>query len=193
MRKFFDKIQMKLTKAIVSDAKRIMKEIDGEEIYSVALVTDSDGISVFMALNTKEYLEQADEEFVEMAAEDLSEDAINRYKEGTLSFTKWTPDEWGYSDGDNSKLNKISEMLFKKERENSQEYANSKKLFYESVINAFKNAISTKCFGKNMEDIIYFITLSDGEEMDEITKYSAKILNSEEKYQNFVDEYEQEY
>lgn len=44
MEKFYDKISKKLYKAIKKDAKRVLKEIESEKLYSVALVTDSDCI-----------------------------------------------------------------------------------------------------------------------------------------------------
>ena len=52
MEKFYDKISKKLYKAIKKDAKRVLKEMEDEKLYSVALVTDSDCITLFMALNT---------------------------------------------------------------------------------------------------------------------------------------------
>lgn len=44
MEKFYDKISKKLYKAIKKDAKRVLKEIESEKLYSVALVMDSDCI-----------------------------------------------------------------------------------------------------------------------------------------------------
>ncbi len=117
MEKFFDKISKKIYKAIKKDTKRVLKEMEGEELYSVALVTDSDCITLFMALNTYEYLETADKEYLEMLGEDLSEEDIRQIEEGLVCLTKWLPDEWGYSDGENSELNKISQVLYIRSRE----------------------------------------------------------------------------
>ena len=74
MEKFYDKISKKLYKAIKKDAKRVLKEMEDEELYSVALVTDSDCITLFMSLNTYEYLETADEHYIEVVKEVLSEE-----------------------------------------------------------------------------------------------------------------------
>lgn len=186
MEKFFNKIGKKIYKAIKKDTKRVLKEMEGEELYSVALVTDSDCITLFMALNTYEYLETADEEYLEMLGEDLSEEDIRQIEEGLVCLTKWLPDEWGYSDGENSELNKISQLLYKKEEANPEEYAKYKSLFFDTVTSAFKKVIEEKTFGENSEKVTYFISASDGDEIYEIENHSAKILNSEKIYEQFL-------
>lgn len=94
MEKFFNKMGKKIYKAIKKDAKRVLKEMDGEELYSVALVTDSDCITLFMALNTYEFLETADEEYLEMVKDDLSEEDMRQIEEGevgSVSIRSFTP------------------------------------------------------------------------------------------------------
>lgn len=120
MEKFFNKMSKKIYKAIKKDAKRALKEMEGEELYSVALVTDSDCITLYMALNTYEYLETADEEYLE------------------------------------------------------------------TVTSAFMTVIEEKIFGKNSEEVTYFISTSDGDGIYEIENHSAKLLNSEKKYKKFL-------
>ncbi len=186
MEKFFDKISKKLYKAIKKDTKRVLKEMEGEELYSVALVTDSDCITLFMALNTYEYLETADEEYLEMVEEDLSEEDIRQIENGEVCLTKWLPDEWGYSDGENSELNKISQVLCKKAETNPEEYAKYKSIFFDTVISVFKKLIEEKTFGENSEEATYFISTSDGDYIYEIENHSAKILNSEKVYEQFI-------
>ncbi len=48
MEKFYDKISKKLYKALKKDVKRVLKKMKDEELYSVALVIDSDCITLFM-------------------------------------------------------------------------------------------------------------------------------------------------
>ena len=163
-----------------------MKEIDGEEVYSVALVTDSDCITLFMALNTYEFLETADEEYLEMVKDDLSEEDMRQVEEGEVCLTKWLPDEWGYSDDESSELSKISQVLYKKEASNPEEYAKYKALFFDTVTSAFKKVIEEKTFGENSEEVTYFISTSDGDEIYEIENHSAKKLNSEKVYEQFL-------
>ncbi len=144
MEKFFNKMSKKIYKAIKKDTKRALKEMKGEELYSVALVIDSDCITLYMALNTYEYLKKADEEYLEMVKEDLSEEDIRQIEEGLVCLTKWLPDEWGYSDGENSELNKITQALYKKEESNSEEYAKYKAMFFETVTSVFKTVMKRR-------------------------------------------------
>ncbi len=186
MEKFYDKMSKKLYKALKKDTKRVLKEMEDEELYSVALVTDSDCITLFMALNTYEYLETADEEYMEMVKEDLSEEDMRQIEAGEVCLTKWIPDEWGYSDGKNSELTKISQVLCKKAESNPVEYAKCKSLFFDTVISVFKKLIEEKTFGENTEEVTYFISTSDGDYIYEIENHSAKILNCEKVYEQFL-------
>lgn len=186
MEKIYDKISKKLYKAIKKDTKRVLKEMEDEKLYSVALVTDSDCITLFMALNTYEYLETADEDYIEVVKDDLSEEDLKKIDDEEVCLTKWLPDEWGYSDGENSELVKISQLLSKRESTNPDEYAKHKSLFFDTVISVFKKLIEEEIFGENSEEITYFISTTDGDYIYELENYSAKLLNSEERYEQFL-------
>lgn len=186
MELFFKELGNKIQQAVKKDIKKILKEVGEEKIYTVALVTDSDCITLYLALNTNEYMKEADEENIEILQDDLSEEDIKNIREGVISLTKWIPDEWGYSDGKKSELNKISKLLYKKEKSNPEEYARYTKLFFETVISAFKQLIESKTFGENTEEITYFVSISDDENTYEIENYSAKILNSKNVYEGFL-------
>ncbi|MCI8327620.1 MAG: DUF4303 domain-containing protein [Lachnospiraceae bacterium] len=136
--------------------EQIWKEISEERIYAVALVTDSGCITLFLALNTYEYMRKKDAEYLEMLHGNLSEEDIKNVKEGTASFTKWTPDEWGYSEGRDSQLAEISKLLYNKEEADSKEYEKYTAHFFESVTSAFKNLIAEKTMESMPE-----ITLTD--------------------------------
>lgn len=186
MKSFFNNLAKKIEQAVKMDMEQIRKEIGEEKIYAVALVTDSDCITLFLALNTYEYMRNRDVEYLEMLRNYLSEEDIKNVKEGTASLTKWTPDEWGYSDGKNSQLVEINKLLYDKENENSNEYERHNALFFEAVTSAFKNLIAAKTFGNNSDEITYFISMSDDERAYEIEDFSAKMLNSESVYQAFL-------
>ena len=187
MKAFFDDLAEKIEQAVRTDMEQIQKEIGEEKVYAVALVTDSDCITLFLALNTYEYMRKQDAKYLEMLHEHLSEEDIKNVKEGTASLTKWTPDEWGYSDGKNSQLVEISKLLYNQEEANSKEYEKHTALFFEAVTSAFKNLIAAKTFGNNPDEITYFISMSDDERTYEIENFSAKLLNSENVCQVFLD------
>ena len=186
MKTFFNDIAVKIEQAVKTDMEQIRKEIGEEKTYAVALVTDSDCITLFLALNTYEYMRKKDAKYLEMMHDYLSEEDINKVKEGTASLTKWTPDEWGYSDGKNSQLVEISKLLYGREEANSKEYEKNTALFFEVVTSAFKNLIAAKTFGNNSDEITYFISMSDDERTYEIEDFSAKLLNSKNVCQTFL-------
>ena len=186
MKTFFNDIAEKIEQAVKTDMEQIRKEIGEEKIYAVALVTDSDCITLFLALNTYEFMRKKDAKYLEMMYVYLSEEDIKNVKEGTASLTKWTPDEWGYSDGKNSRLAEISKLLYDQEEVNSKEYEKHNALFFEAVTSAFKNLIAANTFGNNSDEITYFISMSDDERTYEIEDFSAKLLNSENVCQTFL-------
>ena len=90
---FFKNLEHNIEQAVKKDMKKILKETGNEKIYAVALVTDSDCITLYLAVNTYEFMEKHDKEYlIDM---DLSEEDIKNLKEGSASLTQWLPDEWG--------------------------------------------------------------------------------------------------
>lgn len=185
MKTFFKNMKIKIEMAIMEDIKKIIEEIGDDQIYAVALVTDSDCITLYMAVNTNEYMNKADEEYIEMFQEDLKQEEIAKCKKRLISFTQWIPDEWGYSDGNNSELNKISKILYEKEKE-IENYTSYAGLFFETITSALKDTIEARCFGENSKEMTYFISISDDEKTTQIEKYSAKLLNTKSIYEKFI-------
>ena len=188
MEAFFQKMEAKIQKAVKADVKKILKEVGSERIYAAALVTDSDCITLFLAVNTYENMQRTDTRYIEIL--DLPDEQAQKIRAGIASVTKWVPDEWGYSDGNDGKLTKVSKLLFAKEASDSAEYAAHRKLFIDTVISAFKGVIESKAFGKRSEEIVYFVSMSDDEKIEELENYSAKQLNSAEVYEQFLKRYE---
>lgn len=190
MNSFFKNLQYQIEQAVKKDMKKILKETDNEKIYTVALVTDSDCITLYLAVNTYEFMKKKDKEYsIDM---DLSEEDIKNLKEGFASLTQWLPDEWGYSDDDNSELAKISKLLYensKSEDFDNEEYEENQKLFFKIVTSAFKHLIEEKVFGEYSEEITYFISMSDDDRAEEIENNSAKLLNPPSLYETFFNRY----
>ena len=187
MELFFENIKNEIEKAVKKDVRKIFNEVGEERIYAIALVTDSDCVSLYLAVNTYENMKKRDEEYIKLLQEDLSEEYIKKVKEGSCSITKWNPAEWGYSDGRNSNLVEVSKLLYSEEETNSEEYEKHIDLFFEAVTSAFKKLIDLKIFGKNLEDVTFFISISDDERAYEIENFSAQLLNSENVYKEFLE------
>lgn len=187
MELFFKDLEEKIKQAIKKDILNISKKIGKEEVYSFALVTDSDCITLYLALNTYEYMKKEDEKYIRKNKSRFSEEIVNKMREGSINLSKWIPAEWGYSDGKRSELSKISKLLYKKEESlNQEEYLRYKEMFLETVTSAFKYLIETKVFGESSEEITFFISMSDDENISEIENYSAKLLNSKNLYEEFL-------
>lgn len=192
MKQFFDEIRLEVIKAVKKDAKKILKQIGKEQVYGAALVTDSDCITLYLAVNTYEKMREKDLKYMNMLQAHLSEEQIEGLKNGTLSMTKWAPTEWAYSDGRGSKLNNVSKLLYKKEEANSAEYAENMALFFEAVTDAWRTLITDKVFEEKTEEITYFVSMSDDNRSETIENYSASQLNRQELYEAFLKRAEEE-
>lgn len=186
MKDFFESIEPKIYKAIEEDMKYILKKIGNEKIYSIALVTDEDCVSLYLAANTLEFLRKKDLDILKLMKQYLSEDEIRGVENGSYSLTKWIPAEWGYSDDGSGGLTKISRLLFEQEANSPTEYEKDKHLFFETTTSVLKRLMKENVFGSYTNDITFFITLSDGDGIYEIENYSAQQLNSAEVYEKFL-------
>lgn len=186
MKDFFESMEPKIYKAIKKDVKHILKKIGDEKVYSIALVTDEDCVSLYLAANTFEFLRKKDLDILKIMKQYLSKDEIRGVENGSYSLTKWIPAEWGYSDGKNSGLTKISRLVFEAEANNPTEHERNKSLFFETITSVLKRLIKENVFGGYTKDITFFITLSDGDGICEIENHSAQQLNSTEVYENFL-------
>ena len=152
---FWQEVTEKIRDAVATDLRDILCRIDDERIYTVALVTDRYCCSLFLAVNTLEYLESEDEE---------PEDEI-----------KWHPDEWGYSDGHGSELVKLSKSLW--ENHNTLP---GEDFFFNAMISAMNQVKDSGIFGERTQEITFFISISDDEDAENLEDSSAMMLNSPE-------------
>lgn len=191
MKDFLNELSIKVQYAVEKDMKEIVKDVGKEQIYVASLVTDSDYTSLYFAVNTFERMKQKDEKYLDMLKSSLPSEKIEAIKRGNASFIKWIPAEWEYSKGKTSELAKISEMLFAKEKRNPKEYKKNKQSIMNTIILGYKKAIAEKILEKNSVEIVYFISTSDGEQMQELENYSSKELNTEEIHAKFLRRFEE--
>ncbi|GAB0168353.1 DUF4303 domain-containing protein [Lysinibacillus sp. CTST325] len=193
MKDFFINLRERLVKAIELDFTNIKKMIGKEKIYTVSLVTDSDTVSLFLAVNTNEFLEKKNDEKDMQDNELLAQFA--EYFPGKIDEldnitynTKWIPAEWGYSNNDliHSEIALIVPKLFEKGTTlDSQELPLFQRLFFECLTSTLQTLITKGVFSDNNQAITIFISISDDERTEEIENISAKVLNSEEVYNKF--------
>lgn len=66
----------------------------------------------------------------------------------------------------------------------------NKHLFFETITSVLKRLIKENVPGNYTNDILFFITLSDGDGIYEIENSSAQQLNSAEIYEKFLHRHE---
>ena len=152
---FWQEVTEKIRDAVTTDLREILGCIDDEHIYTAALVTDRYCCSLFLAVNTLEYLQSEDEE-----PDDES---------------KWHPDEWGYSDGHGSELVKLSKSLWE-----NHATLPGEAFFFSAMISAMAQVKGSGIFGEGTEEITFFISISDDEDAENLEDSSAMTLNSPE-------------
>lgn len=159
---FFQDLAEKIRDAAEKDLHDILEQTGDEHIYTAALVTDSDCYSLFLTVNTVEYLENECDE---------ADDAC-----------KWHPDEWGYSDGHDSELVKLSALLWQ-----NQDKMPGKDYFFNELISAMKLLKETGIFKELTDEITFFVSISDDEDAENLEDYSASQLNSLQLASAFLD------
>lgn len=191
MEQFFLDLQPAIENAVRHAMEKIRLEIGKERIYSAALVTDSDCVTLFLAVNTEEALARRDEsdrtpERLAELREYWSEELVSRVADGSFSLNRYVPDEWDYSDGTDSELDQVSRRLCEQEEALSDmdddAYDEFREQFLETVALAFETLRTEGVFGS---EIICFISMSDDELATEIEDDSARRLNTSEQYEQF--------
>ncbi|KXU95309.1 hypothetical protein CR51_25260 [Caballeronia megalochromosomata] len=176
----FRSIQESFLDAVRSDYLELAKMAGSEKIYAVALVTDTWIDSVYLGLNT------------EAAANARMAFYRNKGKtneEGYRAAVWWAPAEWGYSNDDltDSKISGINPILRDK-GELTHELANE---FFEVVLDIFRTLDQEGLFSGNSKerDITLFISISDDERTEAVENHSAKLLNSKNLVEVFLNRY----
>ena len=195
MEQFFADLQPAIEKAVRHAMEKIRREIGREHIYSAALVTDSDCITLFLAVNTEEALARRDEE--DRTPERLAElreywpeELVDQVADGSFSLNRYLPDEWGYSDGTDSELNQISQQLYDQEATLSNmdddAYDEIQEQFQEQFLETVALAFETlRAEGIFASETLCFISMSDDDRTPDIEDGSARRLNTPEQYEQF--------
>nr|WP_300679607.1 DUF4303 domain-containing protein [uncultured Acetatifactor sp.] len=194
MEQFFADLQPTIENAVRHAMEKIHREIGKEHIYSAALVTDSDCITLFLAVNTEEALAKRDE--TDRTPERLAElgeyfpvELLNRIADGSFSLNRYIPDEWGYSDGTGSELNQVSRQLSNQEEalfDTDDDTDELQEQFQNQLLETAALAFETlRAEGVFAPETLCFISMSDDDRAPDIEDSSARRLNTPEQYEQF--------
>ena len=195
MEQSFVDLQPAIEKAVRHAMEKLRREIGKEHIYSAALVTDSDCITLFLAVNTEEALARRDEE--ERTPERLAElreywpeELVDQVADGSFSLNRYLPDEWGYSDGSDSELNQVSRQLYDQEatlaNTDADTYDEIQEPFQEQFLETVALAFETlRAEGIFASETLCFISMSNDDRTPDIEDGSAQRLNTPEQYEQF--------
>lgn len=194
METFFLDLQPAVVNAVRHAMEKIHREIGTEHIYGAALVTDSDCITLFLAVNTEEALAKRDE--TDRTPERLAElgeyfpvELLNRIADGSFSLNRYIPDEWGYSDGTGSELNQVSRQLSNQEEalfDTDDDTDELQEQFQNQLLETAALAFETlRAEGVFAPETLCFISMSDDDRAPDIEDSSARRLNTPEQYEQF--------
>ncbi len=191
MEQFFLGLQTDIKEAVRREMEKIRKEMGKERIYGAALVTDSDCVTLFLAVNTEEALAKRDKadqapKRLAMLREYWPEELVGRVADGSVSLSRFVPDEWAYSDGTDSGLNQVSQQLYDQEEAlldaDDEIHEKFQEQFLETVTLAFEALRNEGVFEP---ETVCFISMSDDSQASEIEDASARRLNTAEQYGQF--------
>lgn len=194
----WEKFRNVLSKAVKTDFLSIYEKMLNEKIYGGCLVIDDETSSMFLVFNTLEYLSKKDsllfgedqfKEFREILSPEQFQASFGKYENVAMS-TKWAPDEWGYGNNSltDSLINKVNVILsrnrnsFKKNDETSI----FEKRIHKVMIDALLSLKTYLKEEKKASDIFLFISITDSKKTKIIENESAKKLNSEDIYNDFI-------
>lgn len=194
MEQFFLALQPVIENGVRRAMEKIRQEIGKEHIYSAALVTNSDCITLFLAVNTEEALAKRDKkDRTPKRLADLRKywpkELVDQVADGSFSLSRYVPDEWSYSDGTDSELNQVSQQLYSQEEalsdlddDTDDVHERFQELLLETAACAFEKLRAEAVFGP---EVLCFVSMSDDERTPEIEDASAQRLNTPEQYEQF--------
>lgn len=159
------------TKAI----QELLAENSGQNIYTYALFTDDSAMSIGFGANTQDYFNKKLE-----AESDLTEE--------DFAYFKWNIAEWKYEGYKDDYFEDINKKLTDLSLTSNRDELN---ILFDKVINIMVNSLkhAREKHINQVNQAVFFVTVTDDEFSEKIENYSAKILNPGEISNNFLSRY----
>ncbi|MEK5032405.1 DUF4303 domain-containing protein [Paenibacillus sp. FSL R7-0302] len=178
MNAFLTEFEQRIREGFVADLEAILAEVAHEKVYVCAIGTDSDFVTLFLAVNTEQSLAR---HIADMTSEGLCDDAE------TELYYKWGISEFQY--GEHSHFNHISRFLYAED--NVYQYKDEMVNIIAKVVNETKDDVFTK-YNQTKEDITFFVSMTDDELAEELENESVALMTNPELVPEFMARYDAE-
>ncbi|QEI06756.1 DUF4303 domain-containing protein [Pigmentiphaga aceris] len=151
-----------------------------EQFYAFALYTDSGAMTICPAANSVEGLTR------ELANDETDPDGEE------AAYYRWATSEWAYESWQADSFNDICTKLG--DIPESEDFAHTQAKVYEVMTNALARLSKEGVFKPQSsgDAPVLFVTLTDDDEAEDVENRSAKVLNSPEVFEKFVNRFGRE-
>ncbi|OBA04449.1 hypothetical protein A9P44_17990 [Paenibacillus polymyxa] len=176
MSNFLNEFEERFRTGFLDDLKSILEEVKDEKVYACAFGTDSDFVTLFVAVNTEESLVR---HITNMKAQDLCNS-----KEDEIYY-RWGLSEYQY--GDTTHLNHISKFLYA--TDNVLDYKDEMIKIMAKVVIGTDDVLFTQ-FGQSKEDITFFVSMTDDDMAEELENQSVIQMTNAKLVDGFLRRYQ---
>ncbi|APO47460.1 hypothetical protein BS614_27735 [Paenibacillus xylanexedens] len=159
MNRFLSEFENQFRAGFLPDLEQTLAKVQHEKVYACAFGTDSDWITLFLAVNTEESLTRHITNMKEQGLCDSEQDEI---------YYRWGCSEYQY--GEDTHFNHISRLLYATEE--VQEYKDGIIRIIAKVVNETVDDVFAR-YGQAKADITFFVSLTDDDLAEEIENQSV--------------------
>ncbi|WP_091020913.1 DUF4303 domain-containing protein [Paenibacillus amylolyticus] len=159
MDRFLNEFEEQFLAGFRPELEQTLAKVEHEKAYACVFGTDSDWVTLFMAVNTEESLARHISSMKEQGLCDSEEDEI---------YYRWGCSEYQY--GEDTHFNHISRLLYATEE--VQKYKDEIIRIIAKVVNETTDDVFTR-YGQTKADITFFVSLTDDDLAEEIENQSV--------------------
>ncbi|WFR64799.1 DUF4303 domain-containing protein [Paenibacillus amylolyticus] len=176
MDRFLSEFEKQFRAGFLPDLEHTLAKVQHEKLYACAFGTDSDWITLFMAVNTEESLAAHISRMKEQGLCDSEEDEI---------YYRWGCSEYQY--GEDTHFNHISRLLYATEA--VQEYKDEIIRIIAKVVNETTDDVFAR-YGQSKADITFFVSLTDDDLAEGIENQSVHQMTVPGLVSTFLERYD---
>ncbi|WP_328802633.1 DUF4303 domain-containing protein [Paenibacillus sp. LX16] len=176
MNNFLNEFEERFRAGFLDDLKSILEEVKKEKVYGCAFGTDSDFVTLFLAVNTEESLVR---HITNMKAQGLCNSKEDE------NYYRWGFCEYQY--GDTTHFNHISKFLYA--TENVLDYKDEMIKIMAKVVKETDDVLFDQ-FGQSKEDIIFFVSMTDDDMAEKLENQSVIQMTNAKLVDDFLHRYQ---